>query len=435
MAPVITEVTYSPTFGWRRVGSIITATIVSDGTGYTLGTSTINGVAVADFTDLANNTYTVTYTVVEGNTDRLTTIPLSIILDDGAPSAAYVTSPVEGDCPEIDANSPTISNVTYSPTSGWVIVGEVITATITGAEQGLVLGTSTINGTAVAGFVDNANNTYTVTYTVVEGDTDRATTIPLSIILEDPAGNESVAYTTVPDAADSPEIDANSPTCVITENAPSDPASSDTFVATFTFGEEMTGFVIGDIIQVNCVASDFATADNIVFTATITPTASGTLTLRVPAASGLGDNGNPNLISNLMSLEIDATGADTIAIPTALTSLVGKTLSVQSYLTSKVKDVPVTVTYSADQNYVTTGNTCDLSLGSRIRNIIDVMVISNTKGLKIDYVAGSTSSNGKLLCRGVDPAAGGGAVVGFPELASASNTTNSMVVRLLVRGY
>ena len=46
-------------------------------------------------------------------------------------------------------------------------------------------------------------------------------------------------------------------------------------------------------------------------------------------------------------------------------SLTGKTLSIQSELTSKLKTTIVDVTYGGSDNYATNGNTVDLSLGGR----------------------------------------------------------------------
>lgn len=328
--------------------------------------------------------------------------------------------------------APVISSVSFSPSSGWVGIGGQIFMTINADGTGYTNWAITVNNKSVTNFTDNANNTYTVTYTVAEGDDNTLTTIPISVVLDN-SGEQNTPFTTSPADVDTPEIKANRPTIVITENAP-DPISSDPFTATFTFDSVMTGFTTGDITLTNATLSNFATLDNIEWTATITPTGSSPLTIFVDELLALDVASNGNSASNTISITVDASGADGISVPSLYQSLTGKTLTVQSQLTSKIKDVPVTCTYSVDQNYVTGGNTCDLSLGGRIKDIIDVLVVSNDKGLKIDYVAGTNASNGKLKCRGCDPADIGGAVVGFPELPNASTETNSMIVRLLVRG-
>jgi hypothetical protein len=127
----------------------------------------------------------------------------------------------------------------------------------------------------------------------------------------------------------------------------------------------------------------------------------------------------------------------TVAVDSRFQNLAGKTLSIQSVLTSKIKDVSTVITFGATDDYSSDGNIVDLSLGGRIKTILDVTPISNTKGLLLEYVPDTNNEavSGKLKCFGVDPAASGGAVVGFTELADASTTTRDMVVKLRVRGF
>ena len=84
------------------------------------------------------------------------------------------------------------------------------------AKQVSLLTSGSINGVAVTGFTDNGAGSYSATYTVLEGHTDRAAgdTIPVSFILEDAAGNTSDTFTTAISQA-SDAIDANSPTITV----------------------------------------------------------------------------------------------------------------------------------------------------------------------------------------------------------------------------
>jgi hypothetical protein len=175
---------------------------------------TINGKAVVGFTDAGGGHYTVTYTVTQGDTDRTTanSIPLSIVLVDAAgnSSAAYTTPPT---APKLDANAPVISNVTFTPSSGWRRATQAVTVNITTAssETGLTLGGATVNGEALTGF-GGSTTAYTATYTVVGTDTNWPINgaIPVSIVVVDEAGNPSTAWTTSPAAA--PGIDTQAPT-------------------------------------------------------------------------------------------------------------------------------------------------------------------------------------------------------------------------------
>ncbi|NVK42832.1 MAG: cadherin repeat domain-containing protein, partial [Oceanospirillaceae bacterium] len=136
---------------------------------------------------------------------------MSFILNDAAgnSSSTYATAISQGS-DAIDANSPTISSVSIPNSSAKV--GDAITVTITAGETGLSLSSGEVNGVTVTSFTDNSDNTYSATYTVVEGNTDRAAgdNIPVAFILNDAAGNSSSTFVTAISQG-SDAIDANSP--------------------------------------------------------------------------------------------------------------------------------------------------------------------------------------------------------------------------------
>jgi hypothetical protein len=142
------------------------------------------------------------------------TLSLSATLTDTAlNTGGAVTANVQK-----DAAAPIITGVSFSPPSGWLKIGDTLTVTITTSTDpagGLVDLGSAINAKAASTFVDNHNGTYTVTYIVAEGDTDRsgAACIPISVILQDAAGNSSAPYTTCP--AVCPGIDTQAPQNIV----------------------------------------------------------------------------------------------------------------------------------------------------------------------------------------------------------------------------
>ena len=88
-------------------------------------------------------------------------------------------------------------------------------------------------------------------------------------------------------------VDNTAPTVTIT-GVPT--TSSAAFTATFTFSEDVTGFVAGDITVGNGTTSAFrATTAGRVYTASITPAVSGTVTVDVAASAArdAAGNGNP----------------------------------------------------------------------------------------------------------------------------------------------
>lgn len=118
-------------------------------------------------------------------------------------------------------------------------------------------------------------------------------------------------------------------------------------------------------------------------------------------------------------------------------SLTGKTLSIQSELTSKLKSVIVDVTFGGSENYATNGVTVDLSLGSRISTVIAAQIYDGNKGLLLQYVpaAGNAAATGKVKCYGEDHTAKGSAPRALAELANASTATQNMTFKVRVLGF
>jgi hypothetical protein len=205
-APVISAVAFGTTTGALKVGDTLTATITADQATYTAGAITVNGKATTGFTNNGNSTYTVTYTVVQGDIDVLDTaaIPVSVVLVDAAgnSNAAYTTAPVFGSAPAVDAHVPTITNVVITATgaqNNTLNATDVITATVTfnesvtataGSTLGILVGSATRLATVTAA----TGTTLTYTYTVAAGDVDAD---GISV----PAGGFTLNAGTIKDAA------------------------------------------------------------------------------------------------------------------------------------------------------------------------------------------------------------------------------------------
>ena len=118
-------------------------------------------------------------------------------------------------------------------------------------------------------------------------------------------------------------------------------------------------------------------------------------------------------------------------------SLTGKTLSIQSELTSKLKSVVVDVTFGGSENYATNGVVVDLSLGGRIDTVIACEVLHSNKGLLLQYApaAAGAAATGKLKAYGHTPTSSTGTVIALEELDNADTATNSMTVRVRVTGF
>jgi hypothetical protein len=101
--------------------------------------------------------------------------------------------------------------------------------------------------------------------------------------------------------------DITLPTVAITSSAPATTNTSPIYI-TVTFSENVTGFSTGDILVTNGTASNLAGSGNS-YTADITPTADGTVTVNINAGVAIDAAGNGNTAATTLSLIFDTTGA------------------------------------------------------------------------------------------------------------------------------
>lgn len=120
----------------------------------------------------------------------------------------------------LDTGTPVVSAVSIPNAS--MKVGDTVTATITVADDGGVtytLGGSSIGGFALSNLARTNSTTYTAQFTVTEGGADVAagSSIPVSVVLSDTAGNSNSAFTTaISQAGDA--INAHTPTDIALSN-------------------------------------------------------------------------------------------------------------------------------------------------------------------------------------------------------------------------
>ena len=102
--------------------------------------------------------------------------------------------------------------------------------------------------------------------------------------------------------------DITPPTIII--SSPVSNPTNTTFTATFTFSEDVTDFVIGDITLGNATASNFTATSSAIYTALITPIADGTVTIDIAADVAADAATNGNSIATQFSTVYDATAPD-----------------------------------------------------------------------------------------------------------------------------
>ena len=244
--------------------------------------------------------------------------------DYGAVTAASVTVTVDDD-ETADTTAPTVTSIvrqtpTSSPTNAdsltWRVTFSEAVSNVDTADFAVSGTTATLSVSAVSGVTgaydvtasggNLAGVTAMVTLSIAAGHTiqDAAST---ALTNTTPTGANDKSYV----------VDNTAPTVTIT-GVPG--TSSAAFTATFTFTEAVTGFVVGEITLGNATASSFMVTSTTIYTALITPTANGAVTVDVAADVALDAAGNGNTAATQASSTYTASSANTA--PTAANNTV-----------------------------------------------------------------------------------------------------------------
>ena len=100
------------------------------------------------------------------------------------------------------------------------------------------------------------------------------------------------------------QADTTPPTVSVTTTA-GEPVTGP-FSITVIFSEPVTGFELADLIVGNGIASELR-GDNATYTATITPIASGTVTVDIPTGAAQDGGGNPSVAADQFAITADLT--------------------------------------------------------------------------------------------------------------------------------
>ena len=220
--------------------------------------------------------------------------------------------------PPTDTVAPTVSSImrqspTSSPTNAdvltWRVTFSEAVANVDAADFTVAGTTATLTATAVSG--SSAQYDVTVSGGNLAG---LNATVTLSFVagqnIQDVAGN-ALANTTPTGANEaSYVVDNIAPTVTISGVSPTSTAA---FTVTITFSEGVNGFAVGDITVGNGAASAFTgSGGDTEFTALITPTADGAVTVDVAADAAMDTAGNGNTAAAQASSIYDNT-APTVA--------------------------------------------------------------------------------------------------------------------------
>lgn len=295
-------------------------------------------------------------------------------LDSTSPSGANENSYT------IDNAAPSVTLGTGSsdPVSGAFALAVNFSEDVTGlALADLVVGNGTASDLAGSG----AGYTVNITPSA-DGDV----TVDLAAgVATDTAGNENSAA-----AQFVIGNDGTAPTVALS-TASSDPVSG-AFSLTIAFSEDVTGFSLSDLTIANGTASNL-TGSGAEYTATITPSADGNVTVDIAAGAAEDAAGNLNLAATQFVIGTDGT-APTVALSTTSSNPVSGAFT-------------LTIAFSED---VTGFTLSDLAVGNG--------TASNLTGSGADYTVTITPSSERYVT--VDIAAGAAADVAGNESLAAT---------------
>ncbi|WP_198175357.1 Ig-like domain-containing protein [Spirosoma telluris] len=274
---------------------------------------------------------------------------ITFTIDTTSPIAPVVTAPLNGDI--LSDNTPTYAGTAEPSSTVTVLVDGSPTGTTTADASGnwsYTPGTPLSDGTHTvrARAMDNVGNT---------GPTSATTTFT---------------------------IDTTHPTVTISSSAPN-PTNTGPILLSMTFSELVTGFVAGDISVNNGTLSDFAGSGSL-YTATLTPTAAGLVSVSVSANVAQDAAGNMNQASTVFTIQYLPNAILTGFAATATTVCVGSPVT----FTATVENV------TGSYNYTLTNGSASSLTGSTTNTAFSQTVTASGSGLQSFSLL--VSDNGQL---------------------------------------
>ena len=328
-----------------------TITFTEPVTGFVLADITLTNATASNFTGADGDTAFTALITPSANGAVTVDVAVDVAMDaagNGNTAAVRASSTYDNTAPTVASiarQAPTASpanadsltwRVTFSEavenvdTTDFTVTGT--TATLTVAPVALVTGAYDV--TAAGGNLGSLDATVTLAFDANQNIAD--------------AANNALANTMPSGANDNTFVlDNTAPTVTIT-GVPD--MSSAAFTATITFTEPVTGFVLTDIALTNATASNFTGADGeTVFTALITPSANGAVTVDVAVDVAADAAGNGNTAAVQASSTYD---------PNA--GICGRTEAVQTAILGKISGVTACADVTSSHLAAITGT---LSLG------------------------------------------------------------------------
>jgi len=301
-APAIVNAPYTATITFSEAVS-----------NFVIGDITASNASLSTLSTADNITHTVLVTPTADGT-----VTLGIAADVAENIAANGNSASNTLSRIYDIAPPAIAAVDV-PVNGYYKAGSTLNFTVHFSENitlntgggnpqlGLTIGSSTVN----AGYTGTSGtDALTFSYTVVNGDMDMdgiavsAFQLNGSTIKDVANNNANPALNNVGNTS-GVFVNTQHPTVTLSTTAPA--LVNAPYLLTIAFSEAVTGFTGADFTLTNATVSAPATADNISYTVTVTPTANGPVSISVPAGVAVNIGDNDNTASNTINNTYDGT--------------------------------------------------------------------------------------------------------------------------------
>ncbi|MGW8123055.1 Ig-like domain-containing protein, partial [Roseivirga echinicomitans] len=278
----------------------ITATFSDPVTGFDASDFTISNGTAGAVTAVSTTVYT---SLITPTTDGAVTVDVNAGVAQDAGGADNTSATQFSITADLTSPTVTITSAAADPINGAFTTIFTFSEAVTGLSIGDV---TVVNGTASAFNVSSA----TIYTALITPTTDGAITVDVAAnVAQDAATNGNTVATQFSITAD-----LTDPTVVISSTT-ANPING-AFTMTFTFSEAVTGFAIGDITVGNGTASAFNATSATVYTALITPTTDGAVTVDVAANVAQDAATNGNTAATQFSVNADFT-SPTVTITSA----------------------------------------------------------------------------------------------------------------------
>ncbi len=267
----------------------VTITFSESVTGFSAGDITLTGVTATATLTGSGTTYTATITSTSTGT-----LTIQVPANGAQDAAGNYNTASQTHTVQVDPTRPTVS---ISVPSGEQTGEFDVTITFSESVTGFVAGDITLTGVTATATLTGSGTTYTATITPTSTGT-LTIQVPANGA-QDAAGNYNTASQT-----HTVQVDPTQPTVSI--SVPSGEQTGE-FDVTITFSESVTGFAAGDITLTGVTATATLTGSGTAYTATITPTTQGNLTIQVPDGVAQDEAGNRNIASEAYTVPVNPT--------------------------------------------------------------------------------------------------------------------------------